>query len=209
MYASVTELRSEGVLESAASDSRLVMRIEEATATIDRATGWWFEPRSAMFQLDGRGAPSLWLPVPPLRLDRVAVDDEALSADELVVVGAPILPGFDGPRLSLRTGVFPRGTGNVLLEGLWGFTEADGTPLGRTPLAIRRACMLLVLRSLAPLADESAFEASQRARIIEEKTRDQSYRLQPIETRAAQLTGDPEIDALLEPYRRPMAMGAV
>ena len=94
-------------------------------------------------------------------------------------------------------------------EGLWGFTEDDGTPTGRTPPAIRRATMLLVLRSMAPLSDDASFEARSRWRIIEERTRDQSYRLDPARAAiAASLTGDPEIDAFLALYVRPTPLGA-
>ena len=70
--------------------------------------------------------------------------------------------------------------------------------------------MLLVLRSMAPLADDASFEARSRWRIIEERTRDQSYRLDPARVAiAASLTGDPEIDALLALYLRPSPLGAV
>ena len=69
--------------------------------------------------------------------------------------------------------------------------------------------MLLVLRSLAPLADDASFEARSRWRIIEERTRDQAYKLDPAKgTTAASLTGDPEIDALLALYVRPTPLGA-
>jgi hypothetical protein len=126
-----------------------------------------------------------------------------------VVVGAPEQAGFDAPRRTLRhCRVVPRGRGNVVVEGLWGFTEDDGTPEGRTPLAIRRACLLLVLRGLAPLADDASFEARSRWRIIEERTRDQSYRLDAAKQAARQLTGDPEVDVLLAPYVRPSPLGA-
>ena len=97
----------------------------------------------------------------------------------------------------------------MVAEGLWGFTEDDGTPTGRTPPAIRRATMLLVLRSMAPLSDDASFEARSRWRIIAERTRDQSYRLGPArDAIAASLTGDPEIDALLALYVRPTPIGA-
>lgn len=72
----------------------------------------------------------------------------------------------------------------------------------------RRACMLLVLRGLAPLADEASLEARTRWRVIEERTRDQSYRLDGLKTSTADLTGDPEIDALLALYIRPRPLGA-
>jgi hypothetical protein len=98
----------------------------------------------------------------------------------------------------------------VVAEGLWGFTEDDGSPTGRTPPAIRRATMLLVLRAMAPLADDASFEARSRWRIIEERTRDQSYRLDATKAAAASasLTGDPDVDALLALYVRPAPLGA-
>ncbi|MBC7173705.1 MAG: hypothetical protein H5U40_14795 [Polyangiaceae bacterium] len=212
MYASVADLRAEGVTAAEASDARLELVLDEASRLIDRVTGWFFEPRLLTLRLSGRGAPSVEPPVPPIRLDRLLLGTAELLLDpgELLIVGAPVQPGFDGPRLTRRHGrLFPRGHGNVVAEGLWGFTEHDGTPTGRTPRAIRRATMLLVLRSLAPLADDASFEARSRWRIIEERTRDQSYRLDPAKSSSsAALTGDPEIDALLALYVRPAPLGA-
>jgi len=211
MYASVADLRAEGVTAAEASDERLLSLLDEATSVIDRVAGWFFEPRPATLRLDGRGAHALELPVPPIRVDRLVVSgaEVSLAFEDLVVEGAPIQPGFIGPRLALtRCRRFPRGEGNVVVEGLWGFTEPDGTPEGRTPPSIRRACLLLVLRNLAPLADDAAFEARSRWRIIEEKTRDQSYKLDRAAASSATLTGDPEVDALLEPYVRPSPIGA-
>lgn len=211
MYATVQDLRDEGVTAAQATDDRLTALIDEASGFIDRVTCWFFEPRALVYRLDGRGAPSIEPPAPPIRVDRLAVDETELSTDseELVVVGAPVQPCFDGPRLTLRQGrVFPRGQGNVEVEGLWGCTEPDGTTEGRVPLAIRRACILLVLRWLTPLADEdTAGDARNRWRIIEERTRDQSYKLDRVQ-QVGSITGDPEIDDILARYRRPPGLGA-
>lgn len=209
MYATVADLRAEGVTEAMAPDARLLALIDEAGRAIDRVTGWFFEPRAAMLVLDGRGAPSLEPPVPPIRLDRLEIGRMAVALpDEVVVVGAPVGPGFDAPRITLRSErVFPRATGNVEAEGLWGYTEPDGTPEGRTPLEIRRACMLFVLRLLHPLAGAASTDARNRWRIIEERTRDQSYRLDGVKE-VGPFTGDPELDSILARYRRPLAMGA-
>lgn len=224
MYASVAEVRAEGVPPAAATDARLAALIDEATRTIDKVTRQFFEPRRATLRLDGRGTPTIELPVPPIELTRLSVDYErmqpfpfvgaapfgfGLDRSVLLVVGAPIGPGYDGARLTLRHGlVFPRGYGNVIAEGRWGYTEDDGTPEGRTPLAVKRACILLVLRGLHPLADDAAFEARSRWRIIEERTRDQSYRLDSNRGGGLSLTGDPEVDALLVPYVRTSPVGA-
>ena len=212
MYASLTDLRDEGASLAEVPDSRALALLEEARSLIDRLTGWFFEPRALTLRLDGRGTPSLELPVPPLRLDGLEIVNGAplgTTPDLLVIVGAPVLPGFDAPRLTLRYGRrFPRGRGNVVATGLWGFTEADGTALGRTPPAIRRACLLLALKHLPPLNEEASLEARSRWRLVEERTRDQSYRLDPLRPTTPSLTGDPEVDALLTPYMRPSPLGA-
>ena len=165
MYASVADLRAEGVTAAEASDARLELLLVEASSLIDRVTGWFFEPRLLTLHLAGRGAPSIELPVPPLRVDRLVLGGAELSLDpsELLIVGAPVQPGFDGPRFTRHGRVFPRGHGNVVAEGLWGFTEDDGTPTGRTPPAIRRATMLLVLRSMTPLSRHAVAGASSRS----------------------------------------------
>jgi hypothetical protein len=59
-----------------------------------------------------------------------------------------------------------------------------------------------------PLADDAAFEARSRWRILEEGTRDQSYRLDANRGAGLWLTGDPDVDALLTPYVRAAPIGA-
>ena len=103
----------------------------------------------------------------------------------------------------------PDGSGAYRVgEGIWGFTEDDGTPHGRTPPAIRRACILMLLRMLPLMGSDDATDVKNAWRIIEERTRDQSYKLDPAAASTATLTGDPEVDALLEPYVRPSPIGA-
>ena len=132
----------------------------------------------------------------------------ALAPEDYVLVGAPVQPGFDAPRLSLRSGRFPKGYGNIEARGLWGYTEDDGSAEGRTPLEIRRVTILLVLRTLPPMGDtDAAGEARNRWRILEERTRDQSYKLDRVAQTGA-FTGDPEIDGILARFRRPPGLGA-
>jgi hypothetical protein len=210
VYASVEDLRAEGVSPSEASDARLLGLLVEASALLDQVTGWFFEPRPQTFRLDGRGTPTLELPVPPLHLAEVRVHGTpiSLAPDDLVVVGAPIGSGFDAPRMTRCWAVFPRGAGNVEASGVWGYTEPDGTPLGRTPRAIRRATLLLVLRQLPKLTDGDSAATRTAWRLIEERTRDQSYRLSPRKPSDVVLTGDPEVDEAVARYRRPPGLGA-
>ena len=81
MYASVADLRAEGVTAAEASDARLELLLAEASSLIDRVTGWFFEPRQLTQHLSGRGAPSIDLPVPPIRVDRLVLGSVELSLD--------------------------------------------------------------------------------------------------------------------------------
>ena len=204
-YATVRDMRREGVTEPS---RRLRPLLDEATAFIDKACGWFFEPRDLILSLAGRGVPTVEPPVPPIWIDRIEAGGVALDESEILVVGSPVAPGFEAPAITRRAGVFPKGNGSVVIDGTFGYTEHDGSDDGRTPLAIKRATILLVLRWLAPLASAAAEDARVRARVIEEKTRDQSYKLAPEQASSAGLTGDREIDDILLSYRRPAHLGA-
>jgi len=209
-YCSVADLRAEGITAKQVSDTRLQALLQEAGRTIERITGWFFEPRSMTLRLDGRGTPTIEPPYPPIKLDKLQVGgtDISMAAADLLVVGAPVQPDFDAPRLTRVRGTFPKGRGNVTAQGTWGYTEPDGTATGCTPAEIRRACMLLALRSLPGIGDtDAAHDAKSRWRLIQERTRDQSYKLDRVGA-AGPFTGDPEIDGILLRYRRPAGLGA-
>jgi hypothetical protein len=205
-YASLADLRAEGVTEGVADDARIERALHDATATIDRLCGWFFEPRDLTIRLDGRGRRSLLLPVPPIRIESIEVDEQLVPLDEVRLEGAPIGAGFLEPRIIRIGGVFARGTQNVQLIGRFGYTLADGTAHGVTPPPIRRATLLLAMRNLPGLATDAGRDARDAWRIIEERTRDQAVKFQPDPVGA--LTGIAEVDRLLEPYRRPRPIGA-
>ena len=94
MYATVQDLRGEGITEAQASDARLQTLIEEATAAIDRITGWFFEPRELTVYMDGRGNPSIEPPYPPINLVELTMNERLLNLDngEVVIIGAPVQP---------------------------------------------------------------------------------------------------------------------
>jgi hypothetical protein len=212
VYASVADLRAEGVTPAMAGDARLAALLTDASAFVESVTGWFFEPRELTLRMDGRGHRSIEPPFPPIRIDALTVEYEgalSIAPADLVVEGAPVAPSFAGPRLTLRHGRrFPKGVANVTASGLWGYMEADGTATGRTPAAIRTVTMQLVLRALPVLTDGDAWESARhRWRLAEERTRDQAYRLNP-PTFSTFITGDPDIDLVLQRYRRPPGLGA-
>ncbi len=105
---------------------------------------------------------------------------------------------------------FPIGALNLEVDGLLGFTDANplfpGDQVGTIPDLIREVCVKLVVRDAPQMKDIDAREDHQkRHRLISEKTRDQSYKLDrsPIQ---GTITGDSEIDNILMSFKRPAQM---
>ena len=104
--------------------------------------------------------------------------------------------------------VWPHGQQNVTVRGVFGYTEGDGSPTGRTPELIRHATKLLVMRDLPLLGSvDQREDARRRFRLTSERTRDQSYTLEALRLHGA-FTGDPEIDNILVAFVRPPDFGA-
>ena len=194
-YCEIEDVRAEGVDSSSADDARVAFLITLATAYIDRATGQFFESRRKTHVLDGPGVDTLFFQVPVLDLVRVVIDDT--TAADLSAFTA------DERRIVRRGAVYPRGRANVVVEADFGFLED-----GATPALIKRACVLLVIRSAPQAATEEAADARRQGMIVEEKIRDYSYKLADL-AQSGGSTGDPEIDAILEMYAAPPVMGAL
>jgi hypothetical protein len=107
---------------------------------------------------------------------------------------------------------WPRGRQNVQITGIFGYTDPDGTPTGRTPDLISRACALLAIRDAEVLTSEDRFDARNAWRLSKLKTRDQEIQWGVPGSLggrgAGACTGDPEIDTILARYSRPPNFGA-
>lgn len=110
---------------------------------------------------------------------------------------------------------WPSGTQNVEVTGIFGYTDPDGSPMGKTPDAIRRAVTLIVIRRLLnPETSDDAYDARNAWRLNSLRTRDQTITWANMTTSAlgsrgvGYFTGDPEIDTLIAAYVRPPALGA-
>ena len=176
-------------------DARVVALIQLVTAYIDRVTGQFFENRRKTHALDGPGVDTLFFRVPIVELVRVVIDDTT-AADLAAFVA-------DDRRLVRRGAVFPRGRGNVVVEADFGCLED-----GATPALIKHATVLLVIRNAPKASTEEAVDARRQGMIVSEKIRDYSYQLSDL-AQSGGPTGDPEIDAILEMYAAPPAIGAV
>ncbi len=201
MYATVPEIRAEGVTAEQASDAQLEIAIRRATALIDTLTGQWFEARDCTFRFDGPGAPTLFLKVPVISVREVKVGGQPIDPGQVVVYNS--VQDRRNPRLHYAPG-FPRGKGNVEVAGSFGYVEQDGS----TPEPIKYACRRIVVLNLASLADKDAQEERKRVRIVSETTDGHSYTLAR-EERPAGLTGDPEVDSILAQFMATPIPGSV
>src|SRR5215831_5281000 len=114
------------------------------------------------------------------------------------------------PAIHIEPGslVWLPGTQNIVVEGLFGYTEPDGGLVGTTPELIRHVTKLLVLREVPVMTDLSRREERQRRwRLVSERTRDQGYSLEALQAQGA-FTGDREIDVILASFSRPPQLGA-
>lgn len=109
--------------------------------------------------------------------------------------------------LGLGSLVWLPGVQNVVIDGVFGYTDPDGSPTGKTPELIRHVTKLLVLREIPKMTDLTRREERQkRWRLVSERTRDQGYNLEALRLHGS-FTGDPEIDNILVAYQRPAQFG--
>lgn len=228
-YATLAEIRAEGVPVSVADDDRVNLLLDLWSDFVDRATGQWFESRPATLDLDGRGVTLLRLPVPILTVTSLFVNDDfvnAVAATDYRVYaerGAP--EGRDdrkNPRIKIITGedsifagtgqvdrrnlTFVVGEQNQRVVGTFGYLDADGT----TPKAINYAVKKLVIRGVKPLYPGSvAGSGGGAGTVIEEETdRHRKKWADPlVASKRWVVTGDLEVDQILAMYRKPRYVG--
>lgn len=232
-YATVGEMRAEGA-SAEMSASRILRAVLLAGQYIERVTGHWFEPRAAVYTLDGDGARILRLPAPIVGIVQVktAWDQDFANADvvdpaEYRIYARHLSHGLVSspddrfrPRLervgSLDTSgaYWPEGHANVQVQGAFGFTDPDALlPAGRTPESISLACRLLAMRYLPQIADPTRRDGPGGIRtVVGESTRDQSITYaEPawVAAPGSGMTGDQEVDALLLAFKRIPTVGVV
>lgn len=244
-YIDVEDVRDEGFTVSMVSDAQVAKGIRSATAHIDRVTRQWFEPRVRTFRLDGTRGQDLALNVPIISLTTASLWDESIDLPDLWVYNRHLTQGLltpddrDNPRIGWRDEVmtmrlrrdyqglakFDRGSGNVTVSGVFGYTELDPLDIpgetlpgsqipvsfGSAPLLIKRACLLLAVRYMYPYATGLGDEFRQRAKIVSESTADQSYQLGGggVGDNSWGITGDIEVDNILMGYMAPASVGVV
>jgi hypothetical protein len=224
-YALPSDLRAEGFTTTMVDDERLVALIDQASMLIEQVTSQWFEPRYMAMTLDGRESHRLDLGIPIVAVAEVAIDGAAVDAGSYRVYNRHLTQRLLNPDdredphlrffqqtdfgLPFPPSTFPTGHQNVTVTGVFGYTDPPG-PIGSTPVLLKQACKLLVVKQMALMSDSDArFEERVRNYLIEERTRDQMYRLDPtmVRQQSYSLTGDAEVDQLLVRYMAPLSIG--
>lgn len=242
-YCTIQDLLDEGYSTDDATMKRMWLAINKASGLVDRLTGRFFEARyNPNFKVDGLGGRMLLLDIPIVALAHMTFDTSPFSPADLPVDSSlfrvysrHITQGMrspddrENPKIELfyssedligrrapysfSSLIFPRGQQNVSLDGIFGYTELDGSTVGGTPQLIRHATMLIAAKELYKLKTGRDEREDGRARpfLVSESTRDQSYQLDAKrnEGLAHGLTGDPEVDQILIQFMRPPSFGGV
>lgn len=234
-YVLPSDMRDEGFTASIATDTQLLRRIALASRYIDRVTGRFFAPTYKTVQPRAIGSDFVDLGEPVIALASVSIGGEELAGDTFRVSNRHLSENLTNPddRVApsiqlwsdvVASTIFPisvygyTSVGGawrfpfardriVTLRGLFGYTEYDGTPTGRTPLLIQHAAKLIVARELPKIGSAERDDAQKRHRLTSERTRDQSYTL--ADPRMGDFTGDAEIDDILSMFSMPLRIGSV
>lgn len=183
------------------------------------------------------GGRVLHLMIPVIRVDKLLIENQGLINPDLTEIEIENIRVYnrhlkgllqpddrEDPRLAfiprritetVASGLFPAplhfpsGRQNVHLEGVFGYTDPDGSPYGKTPDEIRRVTCRLVQRDLLLDSDEcEKLFVKNKFRILSDKEGSTTIRLQELWLKGG-ITGDPVIDQILMMYKRPPRMRAV
>lgn len=206
LYATVQDIRDEGIPESQVSNLNVLKRINLASRYIDRVTGRFFTARTLEYFLDGSGHGTLFLQEPIIALSELEITleginftDQPIDLDNIAVYNRHLSENLtrpddrDNPKLVFKRldpefarlhgisgqSLFWKGKQNVRVSGIFGHTDNDGTATGKIPDLINHACKLLTIRNIAPLSDTDArSDALNAGNIRRLKTRDQEIEYQ-------------------------------
>jgi hypothetical protein len=228
-YALVSDVRAEGTYTTV-SDERILEAILSASEMIDTWTGRSFVPIAKTIHVSGLHQRILPLGEPICAINDVYFGDDTLgiSRSAYSIFARHLTERLRDPddrespalefgstnsyqdELSseLSSNVFTssrrfyNGVQNVRISGVFGYTEFDGSPVGRTPRAVRRATMLLALREMFPQSSAQSWQAQNEAFITEKRTREQSIKFGGGTSGSGKggvigPTGDLEIDRLV------------
>lgn len=226
-YATLAEIRAGGVTVAMADDATVIASIAMWQQFIDEATGQWFNSRDLDFKIDGTDAGVLWLKPPIISVSALYVNGDfatALNSDYYVVynnLGNGVRDDRKDPKITTSdlgsddlftrmgwAGRFVKGRKNQRIVGAFGYVEADGS----TPKLIKRAVQKMVVKTLSA-SNPLSPGASPAGPLIGETTDGHTVRYASMvsgrKLGTIGITGDPEVEAIIQMYRSAPAMAVV
>lgn len=236
-YLSTRKAWQDGVAAETVGAAELHRQLRTKSVFVDQATGRFFEPRYLSARIRGSGTPMLLLDQPIIALEGVsyAFGDDAteyptesyrvynrhlsgnfISGDDRTSPKIAMLSGeymLDSGSIAVATWPSIVGEQNVLIKGVFGYTDPDPDPngadigLGHTPDDIAQVVGALVARMrLDPTLSSPTVSSPGSIRMM--KTRDQSvmFGVGVGDTSPSSSTGDPVLDRILMRYTRPASL---
>jgi len=228
-----------GLMKNSSLHSCNISDIQEALQTvteqIEGYTGRFFDPTYINTQYNGVKGGALPLDNPIIGVSEVALvtgnvvgDETEVDLNDVLVYNRHLTDGLnspddrENPRLeykalvgeSWRTGEYlryywPAGRQNIRVAGVFGYTEYNGTPVGKRPRLLEKAAGIMTLREMSDPLGVDPF-TSQPGRIRSARTRDQAVTFAgATDGGIGELTGDRIVDDILMKFRRPPYYGAV
>jgi hypothetical protein len=229
-YADTSEMLKSNVFTCYSVD-QLHETLMETGQLVQDLTGRFFGPKFMQQRHNATSAGALPIDDPIIGIRRIVILGAEMS-DELTDVDLSFMRIYnrhleglispddrDNPRIEfssdlipgklLLQGMFYEGRLNTLIDGVFGYTEPDGGPIGTIPRALKRAVGILSLRRLQDPFGLDVF-TSNPGRILEARTRDQQVKFAGADGGGVgPLTGDRIVDDILMQYMRPPYYGAV
>lgn len=229
-YADTVNLEANSAF-SCFKTKQIQVTLMDVSRQIQDLTGRFFDPTFLSMELNGTSAGALPIGDPVIGISSLSFIGGG-PAEQLLDIDITFLRIYnrhltglinpddrDNPRVEFSTdllpgkilaqGRFAQGRKNIQLEGVFGYTEPDGSPIGTRPRRLARAAGILALRTLQDPFGVDVF-TSQPGRIKGAKTRDQQVTFGSVRDGAVgPLTGDRIVDDLLIPFLRPPHYGAV
>ncbi len=206
-YITIQDIRDEGILLADYSDDRVLEMIILAADYIDLMTGRWFEDLLKTMTLDGTGNKLMVFDVPIISISSIVIGNWSTTPAEIDVTTYRAYNRIPEDRQNPRIKFYEKvkeGVQNVQIVGHFGYVDEDGN----TPILIKRAMKKMVIGSLPLLSSDESEERTQEMKLIEERTDGHSYKLSDLLTEGS-ITGDPEIDDIIERFKRPIRIASV
>ena len=202
---SLDELRIRGFSEDDFSDGDLLQLETRVWDTIMLFTNRVFENRTLTLRLDGTGTYELFIPESISTIASVTVDGDAWVQDTDFVVYNRVVPDDrESPKLVSLNTTFPVGSQNIVIVGVFGYTD-NHSDVGYPPSPLIEVAMRMMPIFAEHLLEGAELEveaAATKRGLYKESTDKWAYTRFPKAAIENSLLDDPFINAILLKYRK-------